>query len=336
MSPGFEANDLGFHVEADFHSQWVWGQYWDGEVGEHLRDWQVNASGWGKWNHGGEHLARGVNVNSSATLTSYWGGNFGFEVTDVIQSQVDLRGGPMLKRDPVTAVWGGMFTDRRKRLTAGLGLNAFWAPANGSRGIFINPSVGWAPRSNISVSLAPSLGLSVNDNQYVEEVVDTAGQPHYVMARLDQVTTSLTVRASYTVSPTLSLQVYAQPFVATGEFTDIKEADNPGAANYDDRYHIYGSDEISEVDGVISIDRDGMAGPDFSISRPDFSFGQIRSTVVGRWEYRPGSTLFVIWNHNRTADSGEGRFGFAQDYGRLADERGEHIFLLKLNYWVGG
>lgn len=335
MSPGLELNDLGFQVQADFHNHWVWGQYWDGEAGDHVREWQVNTSAWAGWNHGGDHMGRGFTVNGSATLASYWGGHLGAEVADVIQSQTDLRGGPMLRRDPVTAVWGGMFSDSRRRLTAGLGFNGFWAPANGSRGGSISPSIGWAPLSNLTLSAGPTFGYTINDNQYVTEAIDPAGQPHYVMARLEQVTTALTLRASYTVSPSLSLQLYAQPFVSTGAFDEIKEVDDPGAADYDDRYHVYADGEISEAAGVISIDRDGAPGTDFSFERPDFSFGQLRSTVVGRWEYRPGSALFVIWSHNRTASSPEGRFSLSDDYGSLAGEGGEHVLLVKLNYWFG-
>ena len=336
MSPGLELNDLGYQVEADFHSHWVWGQYWDGEAGDYVRDWQVNSAAWGRWNHGGDHLARGINFNGAATLTSYWGGNLGFEIADILQSSTDLRGGPMLARDPVTSVWGGMFSDGRRQLTVRLGFFGFWAPANGSRGGSIDPSVGWTPRPNLSLSVGPSLGYTINDNQYVTEAIDASGQPHYVMARLRQVTTALTFRAGYTVSPTLSLQLYAQPFVSTGAFDEVKEVVDPGAAEYGDRYHIYNDGEINEMDGEISIDRDGVAGPDFSFGRPDFSFGQLRSTVVGRWEYRPGSTLFAIWSHGRTAEGPEGRFSLAEDYGNLAGEGGEHVFLLKLNYWLGG
>jgi hypothetical protein len=336
MSPGLELNDLGFQTQSDFHNSWLWGQYWDGEVGDHIRDWQVNSTLWGSWNYGGDHMARGVSLNSSATLTSYWGGNLGFEIADIVQSQVDLRGGPMLQRDPVGSFWGGLLTDSRERVTGNLAFNGFVAPANGSRGVWINPAISATPRSNLTLSLGPSFGHVIDDNQFVAEVADSGGGAHYIMARLEQITTALTVRASYTVSPTLSLQIYAQPFVSTGAFTELKEADAPGAARYEDRYHVYQPGELSESGELIEIDRDGVDGADFAVERPDFSFGQIRSTVVGRWEYRPGSTLFFIWSHNRTASSAEGHFGFSEDYGALADERGEHVLLLKLNYWLGG
>lgn len=336
MSPAFAANDLGFHTNADFTTGWLWGQYWDGEVGDAVRDWQVNTTVWSIWDYAPEQMARGFTVNASATASSYWGGHVGFEIGDILQGNRDLRGGPLLRRDTVLNQWGGLVSDSRRAITGTLNYFTWWAPANGSRGGSIDPAVAWQARPNLSLSLGPSFGYVIDDNLYVAEVADGAGDPHYVMARIEQVTTALTVRASYTLSPTISLQLYAQPFVATGAYDEIKEVEDAQAADYDDRYHVFAPGEISEADGVISIDRDGDGAPDFSIGRPDFSFGQLRSTLVGRWEYLPGSSLFVIWNHNRTAAEAEGRFRFDDDYGALAKEQGEHVLLLKLSYWLGG
>jgi hypothetical protein len=155
-----------------------------------------------------------------------------------------------------------------------------------------------------------------------------------VMGRIHQVTGSLTLRANYTVSPKFSLQLYAQPFVFAGRFSDYKEVIDPQAASYGDRYHLLQASELRETDGQISVDRDGDGTADYSFGDADLSVRQLHSNLVARWEYRPGSVLFFIWSHDRANDSGEGAFS-RSDLSALAHETGEHIVMVKLSYWLG-
>jgi hypothetical protein len=141
---------------------------------------------------------------------------------------------------------------------------------------------------------------------------------HYVLATIDQTVAGVTLRANYTVSPTLSVQLYAAPFVAAGEYDDYKQPDRVRAADYDDRFRPL--DPMSLVD----------------FEAPDFNFRELRSTLVMRWEYRSGSSLFLIWNHNRDSfQEADGSFRLGSDLRDLSRARGDHALLFKLNYWWG-
>ena len=149
----------------------------------------------------------------------------------------------------------------------------------------------------------------------MDTIDDTAGMRHYVFARIHQTTASLTARVNWTFSPRLSLQLYAQPFLAAGTYSEYKDVDNPHAARFEDRFTL-------------------LDGTEFEIGRPDFDFGQLRSTMVVRWEYRPGSAVFAIWSHGQTSST-DTRFDLGPDLANLVGAPSENIVMVKANYWIG-
>lgn len=151
------------------------------------------------------------------------------------------------------------------------------------------------------------------DAQWVRNEGDPREEgTHYLFATLDQQTHSITARFDVTASPTLSLQVYAQPFVTSGRYTNLRELDDPRAASYDARFQTF----PGTADG--------------------FNFKQFRSNVVARWEYRPGSALFFVWQQGRT-ESGidNGSFDVSREFGNLFRAAPDNTFLVKASYWFG-
>lgn len=334
-TPGFEVNDLGFQHNSDFYLQWLWGQYRDDKPGRYLHDYLINLNGYSLWDTSPQLLSRGGNVNGQFNLLNLWGGGGGIEYDDNVEDPGGLRGGPMLRRDPVYNAWLNAWSDPRKPVNGSVSAFGYVAPASDSKNLNVSAMLTVQPRSNLDLSLGPSWGINLDDNQFVEEAVDSMGTSHYVMARIDQVTTALTLRVAYTYSPTLSFQLYAQPFVSAGRYGDYKEAVSPQARDYDDRYRALSGPGVSDMDGVRSVDLDRDGVVDYSFDLADFNFRQLRSNFIMRWEYRPGSTLFVIWSHGRTSSVDDGRFRLGNDLGGLAHEDGEHVVLAKLSYWFG-
>jgi hypothetical protein len=336
-SPGFESNDIGFQRNSDYHVQWFWTQYREDRPGDFLRSYAANFNTWRVWDTSPRHLFTGGNVNGNVVFLNYWGLGGGFGIDYNVQDPGGLRGGPLLRRDPVYNLWFNGSSDTRRSVSATLSGFSWLAPASDSRGGNLTSLLTVQARSNLDLGLGPTLAAQLNDNQYVDEVDDTGGNPHYVLGRLRQVTAALTLRASYTFSPRMGIQLYAQPFVSTGRYTDYKEASNPQARRYGDRYTIFRPDQVMDADGFRSVDSDGDGAGDFEFELADFNFRELRSNMVFRWEYRPGSALFLIWSHGRTSESEapDGRFVLADDLSALADETGEHVFLAKLNYWLG-
>jgi hypothetical protein len=154
-----------------------------------------------------------------------------------------------------------------------------------------------------------------DDSQYFDTYTDALGTAHYTFAHLNQHTLSLTWRLGYTFTPNASLQVYASPFISKGTYSDVRELDRPRAARYDDRFKPYADTAVTNNAG-------------------GFNFQEFRSNVVFRWEYRPGSTLFLVWSQGRqnSADR-EGSQSFKDDLGDLFGRRADNTFLVKMSYW---
>ena len=334
-SPGFEVNDLGFQRNADYVIPWVWGQYRDESPGKVLKRYHVNSNLWAYSNWEPDVTANGGNLNGSMTFLNYWGVGGGVNLNfDRLDTKL-LRGGPAVARSFAHGGWVNVWTDSRRRVRGNVFSN-WWKRAEGnSSNLSVNASVSVQARSNLDLSVGPFAQVNADDTQFVDEIPDDMDESHFVLARIDQTTVGMTVRVDYTLSPELSLQVYAQPFVSAGAYEDYKEADDTRADDYADRFHSFDDSEIDEVDGVLRVDRDGDGMAEFAFEPADFNFRQLRSTMVVRWEYRPGSTLFFIWSHDRASDVADGAFSLGSDLSELSDEAGEHVVLFKLNYWLG-
>ena len=187
-------------------------------------------------------------------------------------------------------------------------------------------------RENLDIFVGPSYSYRNEAMQYVEEAEDEMGRPHYVFARINQETAAVTARVNWTFSPRLSLQAYAQPYIATGRYREYKDVTRAGAERFAQRF------DRLEGAGLMQLDDETFAatnGGRFTFERPDFSFRQLRSTVVVRWEYRPGSSVFAIWSHGRTSDDADGRFALGRDLRALGDTDAENVVMVKANYWIG-
>ena len=156
---------------------------------------------------------------------------------------------------------------------------------------------------------------------------------HYILGRIDRKTVSLTLRVNYTLTPTLSLQLYTQPFVSAGDYSEFKEVVQPLAKNYSDRWHLFEGEQISLQDGYYHLFPPGAEGEEIIFSNPDFNVRQFRLNLVIRWEYLPGSTLFLVWTNSINDDAETGLFSLRNDLQNLFNSPSNNVFLLKISYW---
>lgn len=330
---GLELNDAGFQLSSDRAIPFLWGQYHDEDPGKSVLNYQLNSDVFlvaDEISGDPRMTDLGVECNANAQLANYWSVGAGCNINRSRWQPGALRGGPSLRVDPYANGWVFVQSDARKPVY--VGING-WAGRNwnsdsidGGFDVGINVQA----RTNIDVFLGPSWNMNSNSMQYVEEAMDTTGQPHYVTARIRQETVAMTARVNWTFSPKLTLQAYAQPFVATGRYSDFKDVVRPAADRFEDRFDLLN----------VMLAEDGRyvataGGSTFSFGRPDFNFRQLRSTVVLRWEYRPGSNIFAIWSHGRTSVSDDGRYDPQRDFAALGDAAGENIVMVKANYWIG-
>jgi hypothetical protein len=339
VSPGFEVNDIGFLRQADLWRNSLWIGYREFEPGKIFRRYGINLNAWNWTTFGGERVATGGNINGNFTLLNYWGGWGGINREVEATSTRVLRGGPSMLYPSSWNWWAGFFTDSRKPVVLEVGTWQWRDEERSDAGGYYVDFV-WRPAANVRLALGPEYDRTHDDWQYVT-TDEALGETQYLMSVLDQETVALTTRIEWTFTPDLSLQLYAQPFVSSGDYSGFKRVVEPSAAKYDDRYDIFGSDrlryeESGTIDepGMYYVDINGDGEEDLSFENPDFSFRELRSTLVLRWEYMPGSTFFFVWSMNRSQFDFSGRFDPANDVSSLFSGRGDNIFSVKINYYL--
>jgi len=273
----------------------------------------------------------GGDANINVQLANYWSFHHGWNIQSGGWDTMALRGGDALRTNPRVSTNFNFSTDARKDIRGDV-----WFGANRDfTGDAMQFNTGGAAfvqaRSNIDVNVALDWTQRTDPLQYITQVDDSAGRTHFVFGTIQQTIVSLTTRVNWTFSPKLSLQAYAQPFIAAGNYSELKDVDNPHAKRFEDRFYVLSGNDYSVTDGTVSVSHNGT----YAFARPDFDFAELRSTVVLRWEYRPGSAVFAIWSHGRTNFSDDRRFDLANDIADLGRAPGEHIVMVKANYWIG-
>ena len=313
-TPGFEINDLGFLSRADQQSYSNWFQLSYQKPTNWYRRAFVNFNQWTQWNTGGQLLDLGGNINAHTEFANQWWGHIGFNLNAISSPYDDRvsRGGPSVRQVYNRSGWFGLEGDRRWKVQPMFFTRGQMKDASGSWMAGFDPEVAIRVASRLQARVGMSFTHSVNDAQWYGNSTDTAGVTHYTFARLDQHVASLTTRLDITATRTLSLQLYASPFVATGSYSNLRELDDPSAPRYAARYKAYGSGAA-------------LSG---------FNFKEFRSNTVVRWEYRPGSTLFFVWSQGRQQDGlNPGSFEARRDLRDLFRARPDNTLLIKASYW---
>jgi hypothetical protein len=331
-SPGLELNDMGFLRQADRILEFVWAGLNFTDPFFVFRSANVGATQWQGWNFNGEGIFSGVEFTAAGQFKNYWNGGFGLVRDGESLPSSDLRGGPSLRHDAAWTAWGFLETDSRRKVRFVLNGMSFRGDNGENRSAGLNAGVTIQPSRALQISLNPFLNLNRSELQYVA-TLEPEGATRYVFAALDQRTAGLTVRLSYCLTPDLSIQFYGMPFISAGAYDRFKHVFDSRSRDWDHRYHLYAPGEIDldEDAGEYSVleEESGLA---YRFGKPDFNFLQFRANLVLRWEYVPGSTLFVVWSQGRTGVSGLGEFAFGRDMRNLFDIHPHDIFLVKFSY----
>ncbi len=318
-SAGFEINDLGYLQRADQQTWATWVGFFDRHQRALYNRLQWNFNWWQYWTTKGLPLEAAANTNMHVTLRNNWTFNLGGTWGQLGTTYDDrgARGGPAVRQDPYLAPWAGIGGDDRKAVVPYLSVSYFKGDAGRNSTLYLSPEIDFKTAGRFSSVLSLNWSHNIADNQWYANYTDSAAVTHYTFAHLDQTTTGVTVRLNYTFTPTISLQVYAQPFISKGTYSDVRQLSaTPRAANYDDRYAAYGDTSVTNHPG-------------------GFNFKEFQSNVVFRWEYRPGSTLFVVWNEGRQGVVGaEGTDNFQGDVRDLFRLHPMNTFLVKWSYWL--
>lgn len=340
-SPGFESNDLGFHGTGDRAGAHTVVMYRSVNPTRLSRNWSAWASKWWTWNYGRELQGDGWNSQANWTFLNYWningqtGGRRG-----VLDDRL-TRGGPSAE-NPGGGFWNfNLNSDSRKMISFNWNANYSWTDAGGwnrTTGAGIN----FKPSAGVLINVGPSWNEQQIVAQYVRSVVDpTAVQTfgsRYLFGSLDQSQLSMTTRVSVILSPKLSIQVYAQPLLAVGDYVDFKELAAP--RTYDFLRYGGGARTLAydAATATYAADPDGTGGtaPAFSFANPDFNLKSLRVNAVFRWEIRSGSNFYAVWTRQQQDLSNPGLFSPGRDARAMVGAPGDDVVLFKMSYWLGG
>jgi hypothetical protein len=329
-SPGLELNDIGFLNQTDKINQWAWAQYRKLQPFSIFRSMRLNLNQSQGWDFGGNLLSRDFNVNGHLQFKNFFGLSSGGNVSLNAVSNADLRGGPSIQYPKSYSywLWGG--TDPRKKVT--FALNPWWGWGEndfvGSKGWWMRLKL--RPSNALNIDFIGSISERFNEMQYVS-TVEANNQTGYLIARIDQKTYNVSMRITYVITPNLSIQYWGQPFASSGAFSNFKKVTNATEEKYANRFSDLSS-SLNEQTGLIDIDENEDGNIDYSIDNPDFNFTQFQSNMVMRWEYKPGSTLFLVWTQNISEEPSVDRHSFDHLYNSLIDKTPRNIFLLKYTY----
>jgi hypothetical protein len=248
-------------------------------------------------------------VNAHLVLLSNWSAGAGVNNEGHGLDDRATRGGPGVTSARGGNVWYYVQSDDRKAVN-GAWMGYYYRDETGSTDVGGDPEVTWRPTSFLSLSGGVHFGRLNDSTQWVANPAD-GDTTRYVFGRIRQTTVGITARVNYTITPDLTVQIYAQPFVSSGEYSDYKELVQPRAEPFERQFT-----------------------PVAFQGSPDFTYKSLRMTNVLRWEYKPGSALYVVWQQGREESSGYGRFRFRQNFGDMFGMPGTNVFLVKFSYWL--
>ncbi len=339
-SPGFEVNDLAFLSRSDY----VW---FNGNIGGNwttptrwYRTIFTSIGGATQWNYDGDRTELALQAYYGMELPNYWNVRFFFIRNGTALDDRLTRGGPVVKRDGYDVVNLEVSTDARAPAVFDFGVQASRGLTDGTRFYQLSPGLALKPAANVFLQLSPSFTHDETSAQYVATVDDPTATSfygeRYVFAYITTNTLSLNTRLNWTFTPNLTLQLFAQPFIASGDYSSYREFVAPRTLDK----NIYGQDagtiSYDDQEAVYTVDPDGD-GPaaTFTFDNPDFTSRALRGTAVLRWEYRPGSTIFFVWTQERAGTDPSGRFDFGRDGGAIFRDRPLNVFQIKATYWLG-
>ncbi len=339
MSPGLELNDVGFVGAADFRALVTDIGYQNFTAGERFRSFGAYASTEHAWNFGGNSIRQAVSGGVNGVFNNLASAGFGAGYNWPYFIDRFTRGGPLALQPSRWSVSASAGSDTRKVISLSGAADYFRRGQGGGGGWDLSFTADYRPASNVRLIFGPSLSRDNGTGQYVRTVTDPAATAtygkRYVFAFIHQTTLAMDTRVEWTFTPTLSLQFYAQPFVSAGQYYGFKEFLTPRRFDFAE----YGVDRgtiTRSSTGTYTVDPDGAGpSPSFEFEDPTFNVRNLRGNAVLRWEYRPGSALFVVWQQQRSDSEPVGDFNPRRDIGGIFRTVPTNILLVKATYWIG-
>ena len=360
ITPGFEANDIGFSTSSERLDAGARLGYQEITPGSLFRRYEIRLSTFQNWRHAAmndafswsswerAHKEGEFNLRSEFEFLNYWELELDAEYRPETLSDTETRGGPLMIDPGSHSLEVGLSTDRRSKLFLRPSIE-YTDRHRGGYQVELSLGTQLRPSSNLEIELTPRFTRELDPAQFVEasddlDFVPTFG-PRYLFADLRRREFSLETRLDVAFNPQLTLQLFAQPLISSGDYLTYKALERAESFDFDrleEGYPVTGADETSCAGGRTClldddrlVDFDGDGTTDLIFDDRDFNIRSLRMNAVLRWEYRPGSTLFLVWQQNRFSSADTSAFDLGDDLDGLWSIHPENIFIVKVNYWLG-
>ncbi|AUP81488.1 hydrolase [Flavivirga eckloniae] len=332
-SPELELNDLGFMLEADDIQNYAGITYNSLKPFGAFRKGTLTYQHWFKWDFEGNLNYIDWDVEARGTFQNNWNATVGFFSQPHIYSKSLLQGGPRIYLPDQYGFWWALGTDTRKKLSFSLD---GWTKTGNEDSYFLLDNglkITYQPINQFSLSVSPRYNMIRHRLQY-NETVDFSGLPRYIMSKLDRDTFSLAFRFNYTINPNLSIQYYAEPYISKGVYSNFGYMNHALAKSHNEQIAYYTDSQIffDETNNNYAIDEASDDSVDYHFKDPDFSFAQFRSNLVVRYEYKPGSEIFLVWAQGIT-DNNRPTGGLFRSFdNQIFSAQPNNTFLIKATY----
>ena len=332
-SPELETNDIGFLRQADEIKQVANVAYQTLKPFSIFRRINTGINQFTTYDFEGNANRLQVGWNANFNFKNNWNASAEVVYKPFIYTNTILRGGPRFRFSEEVFKLLNFNSDFRKKFRYYFGIYESQGKEKSFSYLELDASIAYQPINALTISFNPNYSINRNKTQYVT-TEDYGLLKRYVTADLDQNTLSATLRLDYNINPNLTVQYYGQPFISKGIYKKFNRVTAPTASRYKDRVSFYTPSQISfdQASDSYIVDEDENSVADYTISNPNFSEVQFRSNLVVRWEYIPGSELFLVWSQgiNGSANSNDSLFRGLD--AQILDRKPENIFLIKATY----
>ena len=339
-SPELELNDIGFLRQADEIRGYAGINYSSLKPFGKFRSININADAFATFDFEGNYNRIQYRLTSAAEFKNNWWSEIGFIHKPRIFTNTILRGGPRFRFSEENINFFFFGTDRSKKLRVSTGYVYSFAAQNNFTFFEVETDITYQPTNAFSISFNPEFSINPNKTQYVTET-SVNNSPRYILGSIKQQTLSASLRLNYTINPNLTIQYYGQPFISRGTYSQFKFINyqdptiNPIADDLNNRFRAL--DGVNQViydasSDRYAIDEDLNGVADYEINNPDFSFVQFRSNLVVRWEYIPGSEVFLVWSQGITGSGNVSEDLFRNLDNQILGQEKENTFLIKATY----
>lgn len=331
-SPGLDLNDLGYMQTSDIVKQEASVSYFVNQPVSIFRTYSIGFTQENNWDFGMNYLSSGGDLDLRFEFHNNWAISTSFDYTSKALDTRILRGGPAMY---LPAVWSNNVyfrTDPSAKLAFEL-VTDFSKSVNNNLSAFrINPGFSFLPLNILKLYMEVDYSSNIDNLQYID-TKSVNNTNRYILGKINQRTIGVTFRIDYNITPEFSIQYYGSPFASVGKYSDFKVITDPKADDYNNRFSLINPTLVGDNYEVSENVNNGSGNFNYSFDNPDFNFSQFRSNLVLRWEYRPGSQVFLVWANERTYDVKPGRKSVKDTMTLLKDVYPNNIFLIKFNYW---